>query len=32
MSRKDGVSPDELIELVDEATRQLSGEILPWDE
>lgn len=32
MSRKGEVSPNQLTELVDEAARQLSGEILPWDE
>lgn len=32
MSRKGDVLADELVEIVDDGARQLSGEILPWDE
>jgi hypothetical protein len=32
MSRPMPLAGDELVELVSEAARQLSGEIMPWDE
>jgi hypothetical protein len=32
MSREDAVGADELVEFVADAARQLSGEIMPWDE
>jgi hypothetical protein len=32
MSREDVIKGEDLVELVDEAARQISGEILPWDD
>ena len=32
MSRKEPVGRDELLRLVDEAAREVAGEVMPWDE
>jgi hypothetical protein len=32
LSRSDGVGEDELVSIVDDAARQVAGEVPPWDE
>ena len=32
LSHEEALSCDELVELVDKAARQVSGEVLPWDD
>jgi hypothetical protein len=32
MARRGELDADELVEVVDDAARQVSGEVMPWDD